>query len=95
MDLTQEAENSLEELDLKRKLDDQVGHAGRKPKRMKMGRLEGRGVGTSPEEEVMDGRDDQLAGLGSTRQFYCNSNSRGAELQGIGQILSPLEFYCK
>ena len=60
MDLTQEAENSLEELDLKRKLDHQVGHADRKPKRMKMGRLEGRGVGTSPEEEAKDGRDDQL-----------------------------------
>ena len=37
----------------------------------------------------------QLAGLGNTRRFYCNSNSRGLELQGIGQIISPLEFYCK
>ena len=43
-----------------RKVDDQVGHAGRKPKRMKMERLEGWGVGTSPEEEVKDGRDLQL-----------------------------------
>ena len=37
----------------------------------------------------------QAAGLGNTRRLYCNSNSRGSELQGIGQILSPLEFYCK
>ena len=26
---------------------------------------------------------------GYTRRFYCNSNSRGSDLQGIGQILSP------
>ena len=36
-----------------------------------------------------------VSGLGNTRRFYCNSNSWGSELQGIGQILSPLEFYCK
>ena len=35
------------------------------------------------------------AGLGNTRGFYCNSNSGGSELQGIGQFLSPLEFYWK
>ena len=36
-----------------------------------------------------------LTGLGNTRRFYCNSNSRWSELQGIGRILSPLELYCK
>ena len=35
------------------------------------------------------------AGLGNTRGFYCNSNSGGSELQGIGQFLSPLELYSK
>ena len=59
-DWTQEAEDSLEELELKRKLDDQVVHAGRKPKRLRMERLEGWVVCTSPEEGVRDGRDDQL-----------------------------------
>jgi hypothetical protein len=39
--------------------------------------------------------DKRAAGLGNTRRFYCNSNSRVSELQGIGQILSPLEFYCR
>ena len=33
------------------------------------------------------------AGLGNTRGFYCNSNSGGLELQGIGQFLRGLEFY--
>ena len=36
-----------------------------------------------------------LAGLGNTRGFYCNSNSGGSELQGIGEFLSPGEFYWK
>ena len=42
--LTQDAEDSLEELELKRKLDDQVGHAGRIPKRLRLERLEGWGM---------------------------------------------------
>ena len=40
-DWTQEAEDSLEELELKRKMDDHIVHAGRKPKRLRMERLEG------------------------------------------------------
>ena len=35
------------------------------------------------------------AGLGNTRGFYCNSNSGGSELQGIGKFLSPKELYWK
>ena len=35
------------------------------------------------------------SGLGNTRRFYCNSNSRWSELQGIGQILSPIKFLWK
>ena len=42
--LTQDAEDSLEELELKRKLEDQVGHAGRIPKRLRLERLEGWGM---------------------------------------------------
>ena len=38
---------------------------------------------------------DGNPGLGNTRGFYCNTNSGGSELQGIGQFLSPLEFYWK
>ena len=45
--------------------------------------------------QIVKAQKDQMSGLGNTRRFYCNSNSRGSELQGIGQILSPLEFYCK
>ena len=59
-DLTQDAEDSLEELELKRKLEDQIVHEGRKPKRLRMDRLEGWGVCTSPEEGLKDGRDVQL-----------------------------------
>ena len=33
--------------------------------------------------------------MGNTGGFYCNSNSGGSELQGLGQFLSPLEFYWK
>ena len=39
------------------------------------------------------GSNDVLhAGLGNTRGSYCNSNSRGSELPGIGQFLSPVEL---
>ena len=42
------------------------------------------------------GSNDVLhAGLGNTRGSYCNSNSRGSELPGIGQFLSPVEFEWK
>ena len=37
----------------------------------------------------------QITGLGNTRGFYCNSNSGGSELQGIGHFLSPQELYWK
>ena len=32
-----------------------------------------------------------LPGLGNTRGFYCNSNSWGSELQGIGNNWSDLQ----
>ena len=35
------------------------------------------------------------SGLGNTRGFYCNSNSGGSELQGIGHFLSPQELHWK
>ena len=59
-DWTQEAEDILREMELKRKLDDQIVHAGRKPKRLRIERLEGWGLGTSPEEGVKEGEQDQL-----------------------------------
>ena len=59
-DWTQEAKDILEELELKRKMDDQIVHAGRKPKRLRMERLEGWGVGTSTKEGVKEGKHDQL-----------------------------------
>ena len=36
-----------------------------------------------------------ITGLGNTRGSYLNSNSKGSELQGIGQFLKPLELYWK
>ena len=48
-DWTQGAEGSLKELELKKKPDDQIVHEGRKPKRLRMERLEEWGVGTSTE----------------------------------------------
>ena len=59
-DWTQEAEDILREMELKRKLDDQIVHAGRKPKMLRMKRLEGWGLVTSPEEGVKEGKQDQL-----------------------------------
>ena len=38
---------------------------------------------------------NSFSGLGNTRGCYCNSNSGGSELQGIGQFLSPQELYWK
>jgi hypothetical protein len=33
--------------------------------------------------------------LGNTKGFYCISDSGRSELQGIGEFLSPKEFYWK
>jgi hypothetical protein len=59
-DLAEDAEDSLEELELKRKAEPQAGQVGRKPKRLRMERLEGLGIGTSQVDGVEDGWDVQL-----------------------------------
>ena len=45
-----DAEDSLEELELKRKAEPQTDQTGRKPKRLRMERLEGWGIRTSQVE---------------------------------------------
>jgi hypothetical protein len=59
-DLIDDAEDSLEELELKRKAEPQADQTGRKPKRLKMERLEGWGIGTSQVEGVENDGDVQL-----------------------------------
>jgi hypothetical protein len=59
-DRTLDAEDSLEDLELKGKAEPQADPVGRKPKRVRMERLKGWGIGTSPGYGVEDGGDVQL-----------------------------------
>jgi hypothetical protein len=60
LNLEKDAEEIMEDLELKRKSDTQADQVGRKSKRFRMERLEGWGIGTTPVEELEDGGDGHL-----------------------------------